>query len=500
MKKIIITLLVFIGLIGLLAVSPIIGNKIVTYYVDTEIVALKQKGITLNFKSETPGYLYTSKQYEFILTDVEAFAAYMTEYGAGLLPPYSDELLKSIVFRLDMTYNNIPFLEPISIDIYPMYISDSMMNKLKGSNNVFFNEFQKFITRQGLLYHIDYDLLSENYKGEIKNIDYNERGFDGSNVILTLHDAVFNGTGSKSLESDIQKIMLKTSDASKDMTLEINKLSTTSTKTVSDTAKTIYEKSKDIYDKSVDTYNDSQVKDHVEVIKEKTEDAAREMYNTSVKMQSMFFNTRDKDTEEETTIDAKGVDINTSSQESEDKAKKKSYFFFESLNLKTNDYDIKMSKAKYETAMSGVDIASFKKLQSLVVQAQNSSSLDDLNDIKISAINLLSNGMKVEIPDLSVENVEYKGENLGGFKLISALNVKEDKNLAAKMLFSPLFIVQNIDFKVHLEVSKKIYNKFVEEVPLALLAMAGTKQTATDLVYDFSYINGQLKVNGNIVL
>ncbi|MBL6974020.1 MAG: hypothetical protein ISR67_06530, partial [Sulfurimonas sp.] len=261
-------------LIILAALSPIIGNKIVTYYVDQEIVAVKKKGITLNFKSETPGYMYTSKQYEFILTDVDAFARYLTEYGAGLLPPYTDELLKSIVFRLDMKYHNIPFLEPISIDIYPMYISDKIMDKLNGSDNIFFKNFENFITRQGLLYHIDYDLLSENYKGHIKNIDYNERTYDGSNIILTLHNAIFNGTGSfqapKSLKTNIDKIYFQTSDTSKDVSIEINRLGTQSSDGIDKSVEVIYEKSKELYDKTKEMYEESDIPEKMNDMKDES--------------------------------------------------------------------------------------------------------------------------------------------------------------------------------------------------------------------------------------
>ena len=501
MKK---TFIFIILLLILAGISPIIGNKIVTYYVDQEIIAVKKKGITLNFKSETPGYFYTSKQYEFILTDVEAFAAYLTEYGAGMLPPYTDELLKSIVFRLDMTYNNIPFLEPISIDIYPMYLSDRMMGKLKTGNNIFLKNFQRFITRQGLLYHIDYNLLSENYKGHIKNIDYKERGYDGSNIILTLHNAMFNGTGSfkapQSLQTDINKIMFKTSDTSKDVSIEIQNFSSESTKSVSKATEEMYDKSKEVYDKSKEMYDKSKIPEHIETIKEKSEDTARDMYNTSVKMQSMFFRTKDKDKNDELGVEAKNVDINISSEEGKKKSKNRSYFFFESLNLQTNDKDVKISKLVYDSSMSQIHRASFEELKTLISKVKVDTTLSNINSIKVSAINLLSHGLKVQIPELSANNIEYKGENLGGFKLISALNVKEDKNLAAKMVFSPLFIVQNLDFKVHLRVSKKIYSKFLEEVPFALLALTTTKQTANDLIYDVSYINGDLKVNGNTVL
>ena len=491
-------------LIILAALSPIIGNKIVTYYVDQEIVAVKKKGITLNFKSETPGYMYTSKQYEFILTDVDAFARYLTEYGAGLLPPYTDELLKSIVFRLDMKYHNIPFLEPISIDIYPMYISDKIMDKLNGSDNIFFKNFENFITRQGLLYHIDYDLLSENYKGHIKNIDYNERTYDGSNIILTLHNAIFNGTGSfqapKSLKTNIEKIYFQTSDTSKDVSIEINRLGTQSSDGIDKSVEVIYEKSKELYDKTKEMYEESDIPEKMNDMKDESEDTAREIYNTSMQMKSMFFKSKDKKSNEELNIEAQNVDINSSSQNDKKKSKNKSYFFFESLKLNSNTKEVKMSQLVYNSSMQNIDKKSFEKLQKLMLELKTRPSSETISKLKVSAIEILSNGLKVHIPEFSVAKVFYEGEDLGGFKLISALNIKEDKNLAAKMLFSPFFIVQNLDFKLNLSVSKKIYNKFVEEVPLALLALSATKQTATDLIYDVSYINGNLTVNGASVL
>lgn len=491
-------------LIILAALSPIIGNKIVTYYVDQEIVAVKKKGITLNFKSETPGYMYTSKQYEFILTDVDAFARYLTEYGAGLLPPYTDELLKSIVFRLDMKYHNIPFLEPISIDIYPMYISDKIMDKLNGSDNIFFKNFENFITRQGLLYHIDYDLLSENYKGHIKNIDYNERTYDGSNIILTLHNAIFNGTGSfqapKSLKTNIDKIYFQTSDTSKDVSIEINRLGTQSSDGIDKSVEVIYEKSKELYDKTKEMYEESDIPEKMNDMKDESEDTAREIYNTSMQMKSMFFKSKDKKSNEEINVEAQNVDINSSSQTDEKKSKNKSYFFFESLKLNSNTKEVKMSQLVYNSSMQNIDKKSFEKLQKLMLELKTRPSSETISKLKVSAIEILSNGLKVHIPEFSVAKVFYEGEDLGGFKLISALNIKEDKNLAAKMLFSPFFIVQNLDFKLNLSVSKKIYNKFVEEVPLALLALSATKQTATDLIYDVSYINGNLTVNGASVL
>jgi len=325
MKKILYAFLGLILLAAFVAVSPIIGNGLVESYIEDEIKSAKQKGITLEFKNETPGYLYTSRQYEFILTDVDAFASYLTEYGAGLLPPYTDELLKSIVFRLDMRYNNIPFLEPISIDIYPMYLSNSMMDRFDGSNNVFFKNFRQFIRRQGLLYHLDYNLLSEDYSGEIKNVDYKERDFDGSNILLTLHNAVFNGSGSfkapKSLEADIEKMMLKTSDASKEIEVQVNKFSSQSNKDISKVAEEIYDKSKQMY-------KDSGIKEKVEEIKEEGEDAMREMYNTSMQMQSMFFGSKDKTTNEKTEFEAEDVNGSVSHENTGKKSSSRSYFFF----------------------------------------------------------------------------------------------------------------------------------------------------------------------------
>jgi len=159
-----------------------------------------------------------------------------------------------------------------------------------------------------------------------------------------------------------------------------------------------------------------------------------------------------------------------------------------------------MSQVVYNSSMQNIDARAFRGLQKLMLDLKTSPSYDLMTKLQISAIEILSKGLKVQVPEFSVANISYEGEDLGGFKLIAALNIKEDKNLAAKMLFSPFFIVQNLDFKLNLSVSKKIYTKFVQEVPLVLLALNTANQTATDLIYDISYINGNLSVNGTSVL
>lgn len=467
MKK---TLLYFIILLIIVGILPMIGNKIVEYYVEKEIKEVRSKGINLILKSEKTSYLYTSREYEFMLSDVEAFTHYLTKYDAGMLPPYTEELLKSIVFRVDMKYHNIPFLESISIDIYPIDFSKKIINIFKENGNIFFKKFENFIGKQGILYHIDYNLLRENYTGYIKDVDYQEKSSDGSNVVFTLHHALFNGSGSfstlKSLKMNIDRIILSTSGKLKDTTVEIHNFSSISS----------------IF------------------MGKKPEDSMGEVYDTSMNMNSIIFNVKDKDLSKMLTLEVENADVNISLEQENKKLKNKSYIIFESLNLKTKEVNLEMSELLYSVSMSNIDTVSFREFQSLLAQAKSSSSVDVLNNLKVSAINLLSHGLKIQVPELSVQNINFKGEDFGGLKLILAFNIKEDKSLAAKMLFSPLFIVKNIDFKVQLKVSKKIYATFVKEVPLALLAMIAIKQTKNDLIYNISYINGNLKINGNPIL
>ena len=156
-----------------------------------------------------------------------------------------------------------------------------------------------------------------------------------------------------------------------------------------------------------------------------------------------------------------------------------------------------MTKVVYETSFHNFDTASYKELQGLLLKWKKTYSVDLLNDLKVSIMNLASHGLEMEIPELSVKNIHYKGEDLGGFKLNATLKMKEDENLAAKMLFSPLFIFQNIDFKVYLSISKKIYQHFImNEIPFAVMIPNTTKANSNDLLYDISYMNRDLKING----
>jgi len=135
----------------------------------------------------------------------------------------------------------------------------------------------------------------------------------------------------------------------------------------------------------------------------------------------------------------------------------------------------------------------------LLLQSEKSVSFDLLNALKISAIELLSHGLEVEITELSATKIEYKGEDLGSLKLNASLKLHKDENLASKILFFPFLIFQNLDFRINLSLSKKMYKLVKYEMPYVEIIPYSSKQHNDNLFYAISYIDGNLIVNGKKV-
>ena len=166
------------------------------------------------------------------------------------------------------------------------------------------------------------------------------------------------------------------------------------------------------------------------------------------------------------------------------------------MRLKENELDLNMTQVVYETSFSNYDTASYKTLQKHLLAWKKKSSLELLNDLKVDGINLLSHGLHTEISEFSVQSVKFKGEDLGSLKLKATVTVHKDPNLAAKMLFLPIFILQNIDFTLYLSISKQLYKVLLHEYPYVEILPPSSKQNQENLLYNISYINGDLMING----
>ena len=168
------------------------------------------------------------------------------------------------------------------------------------------------------------------------------------------------------------------------------------------------------------------------------------------------------------------------------------------MSIKSDKIDALIKDFAYDIAINGLDKDSFEELRVIVSHAKVSSSSNDLqDDMQKSIVKLLSHGLELDIAKFSLENITLnRVENLEGFDIKSKFKIKEDRDLATKIRFSPLLVSQNVDMTINIKLSKPLYKKLTNGVPMTSLASGYAKEDANSVLFDITFINGELRVNG----
>ncbi len=454
MKKISIVLLI---IVISLAILPIIGNKLIKETLDSKVELLKSNGIELRDSSVESGYLNSSRHYEFMISDTKKFLQYLTRYSDKQLPAYTFALLNGSVIGADFKYSNIPFSKAVEVDIYPLSFSDEMLKELHHSDRKFGDYVENFIAQKGILYHINYNIVSQKFDGFIKDIDENHTMSNGANLFVKVQGAVFNGNGNliapTSLQASSKHLALKMTNKLEEVSVNLEKLSTTST-------------------------FDSQT-----------------TYLTSAKLKTLTLSTTNEKGDK-SSINLVDTFTNVSLNTQGNKAEFDSKVSCSEVLVNSKNLQLKASNFNYDIAVFGVDKDALEELRVLISKSKALGSIDLATKVTNSSIKLLSKGLQVIIADLSTKNINIDNSKLDGFKVQSKMLVKEDSDLAKKIKYNPMYITNNIDFDFNLKVSKKIFIKLLSVQPMLVLAQSYAKDSGEDLIFDITLKNGEVKVNG----
>ncbi len=455
LKKIIIFIVVAVILAAAL---PIIGNKLVENSLDDRLTTLSSYGLEVSKAETTSSYLSTKKHFEFLLRDADKFVTYLNKYSDQQLPPYVNAAFEGVLIGADVEYSNIPFSKAVSIDIYPLALSENMMSSIKEDDLDFHNYLEKFLHSKGILYHINYNIVSEDFDGFVQDIKESYTLKDGTKMTLNLLNATFSGNGEliapNSVISNIDTINLAIDSAKTQVTFNLDGFSSSSN----------FE--------SKSTY----------------------LSGGDLKSFKLVVNAID----ENLLFEATDIKVNFSSNTQGNKAELNAKSSLKTMSIKSNKVDVLMKEFAYDIAMNGLDKDSLEEVRVIVSQAKLASSSYNLQEeIQDSMVKLLSHGLELNIAKFSLKNITLnQNENLEGFDIKAKFKMKEDKDLATKIALSPLLVSQNVDMTVNIKLSKVLYAKFTNGVPMASMANGYAKEDGNSVVFDMTFINGEFKVNG----
>ncbi len=460
MKKTNILISLAVGVL-LLAALPIIGNQFTQKVLEEKINTLKANGVTVQNETTDSSYLLTKRHYEFLVQDSDKFIDYLNNYSSEQLPSYVDSLVDGVVIGSDMEYSNLPFSKAVAVDIYPMRLSKDIQKVIKDEDEKFYTYIEKFLQKKGALYHINYNILSQDFDGYLKDIKETYTLEDSTKISLELLNTLYHGNGKliapNLLISSIESITL-------DVLKKEDKLNF--------------------------------------ILKDFSSSAnfeSQSTYLTSAKLNS--FELIAKSIDNDIVFSSSNLNMNISSNTQGNNAQFFSKSSLDNLSINSKELNLKAEDFNYDISVDGLDKDALEEFRILTSKTQNNSSQSLENELQKSVVNLFSHGLVINIADFSLKSILLNDkEDLEGFKVQAVIAFKEDQNLAKKIGNSPMQIAQNIDASIKIKLSKKMFVKLVGVNSMVSIAESYAKEEGSNFIYEITFKNGELKVNNKVIL
>ena len=457
-KKISIVIGLFI--VSLLAL-PIIGNKVIEDDIQNRVASLGQYGIDISKNTKHSSYLSTSRHFEFLLKDTQKFVNYLNKYSDKQMPSYVDVLMDGVVVGTDVSYSNIPFSDDIVVDIYPLKLPKDMVEELQKEDKDFYTYLDKFLKTKGLLYRINYDLITKKFNGYLKDIDESYTFKNQTNIKIVVKDGKFDGKGSliapQRVATDIKYMKLKASKGSESLYFDIKGLTTSS------------------------NFN------------------AKNTYLTGMSFKDL--NLSVKQEMEKSGIYMQGMKFNGSSISLDKTAEMSSKVSLASLRLKSKMIDTQIKDFNSILDISSLDKISFERFSKLLSLSKTDDSFMMKKMLNDALIDLISKGLDIKIVDFSAKHIYLDDlqKDYHGFRMSSDIAILADNSLATKVSLSPLLALQDIDIVTKMVFSKTLYEKLLES-NRGLLNLDRFANTINDeVVFDILFSKGSITVNGKSI-
>jgi len=454
MKKSIIIVLLIIVVIGLL---PVVGNSFMSKTIDDRLVELKSFGLETTNDTKESTYLNTSRHFEFLLKDSHKFVSYLSQFSDAQIPPYVNAMLDGVLVGADLEYSNLPFAKALTIEIYPLALSHEMQASLAKNDLAFSSYLDKFLQSKGILYHIDYNLINDDFKGHVKDIKQNYKLDDGLELTVELNKATFKGEGAliapSQLSSKVQRLELNAIKDERELSVILNKF----------TSKSNFE--------------------------------SQSTYITSAEFKNIEFFIRGTEQDLNVTID--DLKLNASSNDQGEITELNSRTSIKEMHLVSDALAFNLKKLVLDLALSSLDKKRYEELRLLVSNSSNLNSPASQKELQSSLLNLLEKGLTFEIADFSLDNINT--ERLGdlkGFDIKSKFTFKADPSLKQKVQLSPLLALAGINVKTNIKISKEIYSQLLKNQSMLTALSKYAKIDGNDYIFDISLIDSKIVVNG----
>ena len=420
--------------------SEKVANKM-KLHLDTELASLQTQGFSVK------GREISEKKEHFVIAfnEPKKIALFLSQKGSEVTQEEL-EALKGLEVGVDINYLADTY-SAVSFDLYPITLPVGITaSATSQEDKKILAQMKNLLKKKTFLLHADINKLGTGFKGYMKDIDEVLNADD--TVHFVLKKLKFSGDIENNTVSAVtQTLKILNIDAGDTLNMSLNGL------------KSIYK----VTGKSAYEYKVSYVVESINMQQKDT----------------MLF--KIKNFEALSNANVKDALLNSS--------------------VKTKIEQIQIGKEKEKIVLDTLvfDI----KADNLDLKAiETFENIDPNNEQEINTAlqALVSKGMRLEIPTLSIENIEGMGKKMQGFHLDLSLDVDKSLNIAA-LQQNPMLALNALNANINLTLSKEFYT-LISQQPQAMMALMlfQPKEVKGKKVYAIELKNGKLTVNGSPVM
>ena len=419
-----------------------LGSSQLTQELKTEIDQELQTLQTHGFSIEEREILTDQEHFVIVFDDTEKIADYLNTQGAAITNEESASL-KGMKFGVDLTYLK-DSSSAISFDLYPTALPITLtQGQLSTEDKETLAMINTLFHSKTFLMHVDINPMLNGFKGYVKDID-ETFGKSGEQITLKMKAMQFHGKMDSeqiiSVNQTLKSFFLAAED---DLLIQLQGI-------------------KSHYELTGPTRYDMTTSYHVKEISLK--DASKE------------------------SITINNIEANTTTMIQNDLARSEVSAKLDTFEVNEKRETNKLTGLALDIKVSNLDIKSFEALQ----QTDNK----DQEQIDKLVQEIISKGVSIEIPTLSVDKLYTQHKELEGFTLNAKVDIDKNLNLS-NLQTNPMLGLSAIKADLNLSLSETLHT-FISQQPQALITMMmfQPKDENGSKIYQIKFENGMLSVNG----
>jgi hypothetical protein len=435
---------VIIALIAVVVYYVFFGSSQLTQELKAEVNRELQTLESQGFVIEDREVSESKEHFEIVFDDTEKITDYLNAQGAALTEEESASL-KGMKVGVDLAYLQDAY-SAISCDLYPTTLPDTLtQGELTDEEKNTLAKINRLFQAKTFLLHIDINNLLDGFKGYVNDIDetFGEPDEEVTMQMKAMHfEGEIDDQKVTSVHQTLESFLIKAEEV---LSIELIGI-------------------KSNYRLTGTTRYDVTAGYSVEKLSFK---------ETMMHMRSMTIN---------------HIEANTTTVISNDLAESELSTKIETIEVKENNSTNKVTDLALNINISNLDINAFEALQ----------QADPADQEKIDKIvqEIISKGVSIEVPNLSVEKLYTQRKEMDGFTINAKVDIDKDLDLA-QMQANPMVGISAIKADLNLSLSETLHT-FISKQPQALIAMMmfQPKEENGKKVYQIKLENGILTVNG----